>query len=193
MTGHARCSTLHAAGVMHHASCITQHSWLRKEVGMATARPRVLLVFDQRVREQYLNQTDLDRLAGFADWDWLPSEGGAAFAANQDPAATARLLEQVGDVDGIVVCHGAPRIDAAVMERAPRLRLVGELEGDRFADRIDVEAAWARGIRTVDTTNGSSYPVSEWALALIIIALRNAGEQFRRMIEPVAYQRPRTD
>ena len=34
----------------------------------------------------------------------------------------------------------------------------------------------------MDTTNGSSYPVSEWALGLILIALRNAGAQFRRII-----------
>ena len=34
-------------------------------------------------------------------------------------------------------------------------------------DRIDTEAAWERGMRTVDTTNGSSYGVSEWALALM--------------------------
>ena len=56
------------------------------------------------------------------------------------------------------------------------------MEGDRFASRIDVEAAWERGIVTVDTTNGSSYPVSEWALALIMISLRNAGHHFRRIL-----------
>ena len=34
----------------------------------------------------------------------------------------------------------------------------------------------------MDTTNGSSYPVAEWALGLILVATRNAGAQFRRMI-----------
>jgi phosphoglycerate dehydrogenase-like enzyme len=56
------------------------------------------------------------------------------------------------------------------------------MEADRFAARVAVEAAWERGIRTVDTTNGSSYPVAEWALALILISLRNAGALFRRII-----------
>ena len=60
---------------------------------------------------------------------------------------------------------------------------VGELEGDRFASRIDVEAAWQRGVRTVDTTNGSSYGVAEWALALMLVGLRNAGEQFHDIID----------
>lgn len=119
-------------------------------------------------------------------------DGGERFGANPDPAARARLLERVSDVDGIVVCHGAPLIDAAIMERAPRLRIIGELEGDRFAQRIDLDAAWARGIRAVDTTHGSSYPVAEWALALILISLRNAGAHFRALIAHEAYVAPTT-
>lgn len=160
---------------------------------MTTERPTVLLVFDQRVRDKYIARADLDRLQTFADWDWLPVEGGVAFGPNDDPAAIARLGERIGAVDGLVICHGAPRISAELLAQAPRLRIVGELEGDRFADRFDLEAAWVRDVRTVDTTNGSSYPVAEWALALIMIALRNAGEQFRRMIEPVAYVRSTSD
>jgi phosphoglycerate dehydrogenase-like enzyme len=160
---------------------------------MTATRPKVLIVCNQHVHDIYLDPADLDRLRGFADWEWLPAEGGQGFGPNEDPAAVALLRERAGTAEAIIVCHGAPKIDAAVLEGAPRLRLAGELEGDRFAYRIDTEAAWARGVRTVDTTNGSSYPVSEWALALIIIALRNAGEQFRRMIEPVAYQRSHTD
>lgn len=157
------------------------------------SRPTVLLVCNQRVRDVYLSDHDLDRLNTFADWEWLPSEGGQAFQANEDPAAIARLMERVGDVEGIVVCHGAPRVSADVMDRAPRLRIIGELEGDRFAYRIDVEAAWTRGIRTVDTTNGSSYPVAEWALGLIIVSLRNAGYHFRQMIQHVEHRKSPTD
>lgn len=160
---------------------------------MASNRPNVLLVCNQSVRDVYLRQVDLDRLHAFADWEWLPSEGGNGFGPNEDPAAIQRLIDHAGDVDGIVVCHGAPRIDARIIEHAPRLRIVGELEGDRFSYRIDTDAAWARGIRTIDTTNGSSYPVAEWALALAIISLRNAGEQFRHMIEHQPHRRSRDD
>src|SRR5207244_1943561 len=58
---------------------------------------------------------------------------------------------------------------------------------------IDVAAAAARAIRVTDTTNASSYPVSEWALAMMLIALRNAGEQFRHLIGNEEYRRPLTD
>lgn len=160
---------------------------------MATERPTVLIVCNQHIRDHYLAEKDLDRLSTFANWVWLRSEGGRGFGPNDDPAAIAALVEQVPFAEAIVVCHGSPRISREVIEKASRLRIVGELEGDRFAYRIDTDAAWERGIRTVDTTNGSSYPVAEWALALTIVSLRNAGEQFRHMIEPKAYRRPTTD
>ena len=41
----------------------------------------------------------------------------------------------------VMMSHGAPRITGAMLDAAPRLRFVGELEGDRFARRIDVDAA----------------------------------------------------
>ena len=88
-------------------------------------------------------------------------EGGAAFGPNDVPDAIRQLIEHV---DCVVVSHGSPMISAEVMDGAPNLKIIGELKEDRFAYRIDVESAWERGIRTVDTTHGSSYPVAEWAL-----------------------------
>jgi phosphoglycerate dehydrogenase-like enzyme len=99
-----------------------------------------------------------------------------------NPHADAAFVAFARDLDLVMISHGAPRITGAILDAAPRLRFVGELEGDRFARRIDVDAAAARGVKVVDTTHGSSYPVSEWALALMMIGLRNAGSLFRRMI-----------
>ncbi|MCZ6680762.1 MAG: hydroxyacid dehydrogenase [Candidatus Poribacteria bacterium] len=149
---------------------------------MTTFRPKVLLACDQRVREGYLAPADIERLETFADWEWFPCEGGSIYDTNTDPEAAAQLRERLGDINGLVVCHGSPTVNAEIMDAAANLKIIGELEGDRFSSRIDLEAAWERGIRTVDTTNGSSYPVAEWALALILISLRNAGAQFRRII-----------
>lgn len=160
---------------------------------MVETRPHVLIVCNGDVRRRYVTAPDLERLERFASWEWVRCEGSRGFAPNEDPDALARLLEAAPRADAIVVCHGAPRIDASVMDVAPRLCFIGELEGDRFAYRLDVEEAWRRGIRAVDTTQGSSYPVAEWALALILISLRNAGEQFRHMIEHKEYRRPYTD
>lgn len=160
-----------------------------------SSRPRVLIACNERVRTRYVTQPDIERLARFADWEWL--ELNVPFTSwtegTIDEEASARLAAVLPQYDGLVVCHGAPRITPELLDVAPKLKIIGELEGDRFAARIDVEAATARGVRVTDTTNGSSYPVSEWALALMLIALRNAGEQFRHMIGTEVYRRPETD
>jgi phosphoglycerate dehydrogenase-like enzyme len=103
-------------------------------------------------------------------------------APPENPAAVDSLVDFAADLDALLVCHGAPRLTGAILDRLPNLRFIAEVEGDRFSQRIDVNAAAERGIPVVDTTNGSSYPVSEWALAMAMIGLRNAGALYRRMI-----------
>jgi len=149
---------------------------------MSSARPKILLAFSPRVYEGYVEPTALARLEQFADWDYFPCEGGGIYDSNDDPAAAAALKEKLAPYDGIVICHGAPTLTADVLASAPKLRIIGEMEGDRFASRIDLDAAWDRNIRTVDVTNGSSYPVSEWALGLILVSLRNGGGNFQRIL-----------
>lgn len=146
--------------------------------------PRVGIACHSRVRETFLDGTDLARLEDVADVKFADFQGDSSTSAPPaaDPAAEARLSEFAVDLDALVVCHGAPRVTADVLQSAPRLRVLGELEGDRFAGRIDVDAATARGIPVVDTTHGSSYPVAEWALALAILGLRGAGRWFREVV-----------
>ncbi len=142
---------------------------------MTEKRGRVLLVCSGERRREYVSVEDLARLESFADFDYLdPDEDRAR--------VRERLKERAAEVDAIVIHRRRPRIDAEIMDAAPRLRFIGELEGDRFAEGMDVEEAWRRGICAVDTTNGSSYPVSEWALGLILVCLRNAGAHFREIV-----------
>lgn len=145
--------------------------------GSAGNRPRVVIAMSERLRPTYLAEADLERLRRFAEPVWVPTE---------DEQVTPALQDALQGAAALVVCNGAPRVDGALLDGlpqgAPGLRLVGELEGDRFERRLDVEGLQARGLAVVDTTNGSSYPVSEWALGLILVALRNAGAHFRRLI-----------
>ena len=162
-------------------------------------RPRVLLCSNTIVRDQYAVGEGVARLDRLADWEWLPSQGaltrpGVWGGPSEDPADAERLRTKLREgFDALIVCHGAPYIDSSVLEAARRLRLVGELEGDRFANRIDVEACVERGIRVVDTTHGSSLPVAEWALGLMLIGLRNAAEHYRRLIGGEEYRRSTDD
>jgi phosphoglycerate dehydrogenase-like enzyme len=177
---------------------MTERASGREPGERAGGRPRVLLCANATVREEYWTGEALERLERIADWAWLRSEGvctrpGVWGGPSEDPAEAAHLRERIADVDILVVCHGSPLVDGATMDAAPRLRLIGELEGDRFANRIDVEAAAERGIRVTDTTHGSSLPVAEWALALAIVGLRNAAEHYRRLIGGEEYRRSRDD
>jgi phosphoglycerate dehydrogenase-like enzyme len=153
---------------------------------MSAERPKVLLVTNRDVYERQILPAERERLQRFADVEWL--ECTVSFdrttwtSVPDDPEATRAVASRIGDVDGLVVCHGSPRIDDQILAVAPRLRIIGELEGDRFAARIDVAAAQARGVRVTDTTNGSSYGVAEWALGMMLNATRNSGELFRQLI-----------
>lgn len=147
-------------------------------------RPKVLIVTNEESKEMIIGEGDLERLRVIADvrheqfdapssWDEPPPP---------DPAMDQRLIDLARDVDVLVISHGAPRITPEIMDALPKLRFVGELEGDRFAQRIDLDAAWERGIKTIDTTNGSSYGVAEWALTLSMLGLREGGRLFRNII-----------
>ena len=109
----------------------------------------------------------------FSDW-YSPPESS--------PEVIADFIDFASGVDAMIVCHGAPRVTGEILDAAPSMRLVGELEGDRFAQRIDVEACVERGVKAVDTTHASSLPVSEWALAMMMMGLKKVGAHYRRLI-----------
>src|SRR5204862_7181728 len=103
---------------------------------------KILLVSTSDVRERMLRPDDVERLGRFADLDWLectvPFDRTLWTEVPDDPAATALVAARVGDVNGLIVCHGSPRISDAILGAGPGLRIIGELEADRFAARIDV-------------------------------------------------------
>jgi len=148
------------------------------------SRPRVGFAMTAAARKRYAEEASVRRLEDDADVVWLDLEGpDRVFGPPPEDAATvARLTEFVPDLDVLVVGYGSPRVTESVLVAAPRLQMVGDTHGDRFAARVDVAACEARGITVVDTTNGSSDPVAEWALALTLVGLRNAGSFFRRLI-----------
>jgi phosphoglycerate dehydrogenase-like enzyme len=147
-------------------------------------RPSVGLACNEDVRRDYVAPADVARLEAVADLTFHPFSvaSGLGAPAPREAAAEAELARFAAHLDVLLVCHGAPFVSAELLDAAPRLTLLGELEGDRFGYRLDVEAAQRRGVRVVDTSHGSSWPAAEWALGLALVGLRNAGASFRRMI-----------
>lgn len=155
-----------------------------REAKSVASRLEVGLCANSQVRAEYLAEADLARLDEFANFSYLPADLASDWRHSPPPdrETEARLAQFAIGLDALIVCHGSPRISGSLLQVAKRLRLVGELEGDRLARRIDVPACKTRGVIAVDTTQGSSYPVAEWALALMMIGLRDAGALFRQLI-----------
>ena len=148
-----------------------------------TERMRVGIACSADTRAGFIGAEDRSRLSQFADvvFEEFDAPGSMWDVPTYVPELEERLIGFVTDLDVLIVCHGAPQVSAAVLASAPRLKVVGELEGDRFGRRIDMPAARAAGVTIIDTTHSSSWPVSEWALALILMGLRQQG-RFRDII-----------
>jgi phosphoglycerate dehydrogenase-like enzyme len=147
------------------------------------SRPVVGIVGSRAAICRYLAPTDLARLEAVAEVQLLELEGGEREPRIPDDARTLeQLLEFVPSLTVLIVTYGAPRVSEEVLGAAPHLVLIGDTHGDRFARRVDVAAAGRHRVLVSDTTNASSDPVAEWALALILIGLRNAASFFRRLV-----------
>src|SRR5438876_967098 len=89
------------------------------------AKPLVVITFSERLRPAYLADRDLERLRAFAEPQYIP------IPADQQrerwrrgepppppPAPRPELLAALPGADALVVCNGAPMVDAALLEHA---------------------------------------------------------------------------
>lgn len=81
----------------------------------------------------------------------------------------AELLQAVADVDALIV--RSDQIDAAVMDAAPKLRII--VRAGAGYDNIDLAAATAHHIVVMNTPGQNANAVAELAVGLLIYACRN--------------------
>ncbi|GAA2153066.1 MULTISPECIES: hydroxyacid dehydrogenase [Glycomyces] len=95
-------------------------------------------------------------------------------ALDIDPGTVAERLDGPGtdeilaDVEVIVSGWGAPPLDAAVLERAPKLRAVLHAAGS--VKGLVGDALWERGIAVASAAGANALPVAEYTLAAILMA-----------------------
>lgn len=149
-----------------------------------TEKLKVGLACNAHYRERGIKQNEVERLEQFATFEWREFDETTDWYSPpiSTPAVIADFIDFASAVDAMIVCHGSPRVTGEILDAAPNVRLIGELEGDRFAQRIDVAACVDRGVKAVDTTHASSLPVSEWALAMMMMGLKKVGAHYRRLI-----------
>ena len=147
------------------------------------------LVSNSTVKNIYINKEDLRRLESFANFSWVEFNEQSSWDESPQTSESniQKLVKFSKNLDAIIICHGSPKIDYQIIKECNNLKFIGELEGDRFAQRIDLDDAFSNNIIVVDTTHGSSYPVAEWALGMILIALRNAGGHFRKLSRKIEW------
>lgn len=80
------------------------------------------------------------------------------------------LLAAVPAADALII-RSASKIDSAVMDAAPRLRVVGR--AGVGVDNIDLEAATARGIVAMNAPDGNTVATAELAMGLMLALARH--------------------
>ena len=80
------------------------------------------------------------------------------------------LAADLADADALIV-RSAVFVDAAMMDKAPRLRVIGR--AGVGVDNIDLDAATKRGIAVMNTPGGNAIAVAEHTLALMLALARH--------------------
>ncbi|MFN8635272.1 MAG: phosphoglycerate dehydrogenase [Chloroflexota bacterium] len=87
-----------------------------------------------------------------------------------DGASLDAAADQLSDAEALIV-RSETRVDAGVIARAPKLRVIGRAGAG--VDTIDVPAATARGIVVVNAPGGNAVAAAEHALALMFSLARH--------------------
>lgn len=83
--------------------------------------------------------------------------------------ASAAFAAAAGEAEGLLV-RTRTRVDAALLDRLPRLRVVGR--GGVGLDSIDLDACRRRGVMVVSTPDANTQAVVEYVVCLLCDALR---------------------
>lgn len=89
-------------------------------------------------------------------------------SAHPGPLAGTALIDELRGAAGVIV--GVDRVDAAIMDAVPTLRVIGK-HGVGL-DGIDLDAAAARDIAVVWTPGANSSAVADFAVALLLAGAR---------------------
>jgi len=134
-------------------------------------RPSVVLAMFDGLYEHVIDERDRERLSAVADVN-----DGPPLASFDGERASALLAE----AEVLLTHWGAPRIGTAVLERAPRLRMVAHAGGT--VKGIVSRSVFERGITVTTAAQANARPVAEFTLAMILLAAKDvlwARERFR--------------
>jgi phosphoglycerate dehydrogenase-like enzyme len=116
---------------------------------------------------------------------WLGERAEVLLAGGESP----EFMDAAARAEGLVV-RTYTRVDAALLSRMPRLRVVGR--AGVGLDNIDVDACGARGITVCSTPDANTSAVVEFVVASMLDATRPRG-YLDRALDPEAWNALRAD
>ena len=118
---------------------------------------RTALVMHPVVRDELIRDDHLERL------------GRAGALGSHEPVRHFDALgTELANLEVLITSWGCPPVDAEVVARMPKLRLIAHLAGSvkGFLD----DAVWRRGILVTNAVAANAVPVAEYTLAAILFA-----------------------
>jgi phosphoglycerate dehydrogenase-like enzyme len=127
------------------------------------SRPRIVLAMIPGLERSLFNDEHLAALRALAT---LPeTEPAVPFESER----AGRLLE---DAEILLTGWGCPELSTAVLDRAPRLRLIAHCAGT--VKEMVTPACWERGLRVITAAEANAIPVVEYTVAAILLANKHA-------------------
>lgn len=123
-----------------------------------SSKPVVVQFLPPDIARKMFREADLARLRDFA-------EVKGPFDGN-DP----RLASALSTAKAIITGWGTPKIEAALLTRAPQLKLIAHSAGT-VKWLID-DAVFDRGIRVTTSAGANAVPVAQYTLAMIVALLK---------------------
>jgi D-3-phosphoglycerate dehydrogenase len=105
----------------------------------------------------------------------LIAETGTILPVVHDKIDRAKLLDLAAEADGLIV-RSATTVDRELIDRAPRLRIVGR--AGVGIDNVDLDAATDRGILVMNSPAGSTTTTAEHAIAMLFSLARSIPQAY---------------
>jgi phosphoglycerate dehydrogenase-like enzyme len=124
-------------------------------------RPAALFLLRGDAYEEIYGEREREEIAGLVDLVGPP----------QTAESVAEVPELLRETDVLLSGWRLPRLDAAFLAGAPRLRAVFYAAGS--VRGFVTDAVWERGIRVTSAAAVNAIPVSEYTLAVILFSLKH--------------------
>jgi phosphoglycerate dehydrogenase-like enzyme len=118
---------------------------------------RTALVMHPLVRQELIRDDHMERL-----------EQAVSLVSTEPLRSFDPLGPELGKIEVLITSWGCPTVDALIVDRMPKLRLIAHLAGS--VKGILDDAVWRKGILVTNAVAANAVPVAEYTVAAILFA-----------------------